>query len=181
MDIYAAIPTLLGVVLGFCLSQGTDWVTGFKRRRKVRFAIESELRSLYNQIPQYIEIINHCISALKTSRVLPGECLPPKNNIYVALTSELPAILNIKDLNILHVIYSTVSLAHDFLCSSETRLKSDIREGIVDRPYDTYVHKFGDLVKALERTKYLINSFLKGSPIDVFSIDESSSTTAKIK
>ena len=70
-DIPAPAWTLLGVLAGWGLGEGTRWVREIFRIRKLSAALRTELRSLLAQIKDKEDILLQGIQALKSQAVMP--------------------------------------------------------------------------------------------------------------
>lgn len=101
-----AVLGLIGVIVGFLLSELSQSWRARSRVARARSAITSELRSLQGKIPQLKDICNRAIKELRARTLLPTLAVPAMSSAYDAHIEELQAHLTVTERNCLHIIYS---------------------------------------------------------------------------
>jgi hypothetical protein len=85
--------------------------------------------------------------------------------------SELYPYLNKRERNCLHVIYERLKINDEMMDSFEVNILNAIQEKVMADPWDVFKGRLRDVSDSYGVAQELINSFLKGKPIDVFSVE----------
>jgi len=161
---------LLGVVLGFLLGEGSRLIREWWRLKRLRVALEQELRSIQTQIPQKIDVINQMRESASQRRILPGLSVAIADTIYRNHDVKLYPRLTLLERNCLHVIYERLAIADKVLSTFEQDVRTAISEGLINDPFVAYHERLGELLESYDVVQTLIRSYLARNPIDVFEV-----------
>jgi len=162
---------LIGVVVGFSLSEILRTIRETLRVRKLKGLIEDELRALKYQIPQKKDLILKMIEALKKHELLPGNSVKFLDTGYRQHFAQLYEKLTPKQKNCLHVIYGVLANCDFMMFSFEDEIKSALKDPAINDPFSAFAGRLNDYRDRLKNVEDLIESYLKGDPTDVFYID----------
>ncbi len=162
--------TLVGVMLGFLLGEGSRYLRYRVRICKLKEIVKKELRSILAQIPQKRDIVNQIIYNLEKQQILPGLSVAIINTGYKQHIAELYEHLNVLQRNCLHVIHDRLDVADRVLSSFEHDLISAMREKILHDPFKAYKGRFEDIFKSYDVVENLIKDYLDEKPADVFYV-----------
>nr|WP_320135171.1 hypothetical protein [uncultured Amphritea sp.] len=87
-----AIWSLLGVVLGFALAEGAQWLKRYKLRIRLRKSLVSELQSITRMVPSKVDILNQAENYFKAERVMPTQSPRFPRDVYARIIIETPEI-----------------------------------------------------------------------------------------
>lgn len=169
--------SVVGIIIGFMLGEGSRWIRYKLRVRKLKQMIKDELKSILAQIPQKREIVNLIIQRLKQGRFLSGLSVRAINIGYKQHIAELYEHLSFHQRNCLHVIHERLDIADKVLFSFEHDFASALKEKIIARPFDAYRGHFEEILESYKVATKLIKGYLAGNPEDVFYIDDSEKGT----
>lgn len=164
------IGALLGAIVGVILSTGFDSWKQWRRRVRLDRALDDELRSNLHVLPAKKDMMERCKNAIKGNNSFKTYSVPFLRAIYDGHLSELSASLNIKQRNLLHVIYVTCRVIDDELSKIAEQVdmaSAASRESGVAR----YLAALHDFNPQFVRVEKLINSYLKREPLDVFNME----------
>ncbi len=167
-----ALLGLVGVIVGFMLSEFSQSWRARSRIARARSAVTNELRSLQGQIPQLKEICDSAIKELRARTLLPTLAVPAISSAYDAHIEELQAHLTVKERNCLHIIYSRLKVADEVLSELEQDFRAAMTQGVFDDPFEAFADRLTDIYQSYDVINKLIESFIKGEPIDVFRIEK---------
>ena len=167
-----AVLGLVGVIVGFLLSELSQSWRARSRIARARSAVTNELRSLHGQIPQLKDICNRAIKELRARTLLPTLAVPAMSSAYDANIEELQAHLTVRERNCLHIIYSRLNVADKVLSELEQDFRSAMSQSVFDNPFEAFADRLTDIYRSYDVIDTLIASFLKGEPIDVFYIEK---------
>jgi hypothetical protein len=159
---------LVGVVLGFALSEAASILRHRLRIHRLRKELQAECQSLIAQIPQLIDILRQNIESLKQKRILPGPAVRAIATVYNSALAEIGPYLTPKERNLLHVVYERLRVGDDILARYADDLLIALREGIIDDPWQAYIDRMTDLLENYTVARELLLSYLRGQPVDVF-------------
>lgn len=167
-EIPATAWSLLGVVLGFSLGEGARWVREKFRIRRLKRAIQNELRAILAQIEDKEDILRQAVQALQQNRVLPMVAVRAITLGYNSHIKDLYEHYSEIERNCLHVIYERLRVADQHMESFHEDFQKALKDQLVNEPWKAYVGYLGDIIKSYEVVINLVRSFLDGRPEDVF-------------
>lgn len=174
------IPTpawgLIGVLLGFCLGEGNRLVREWCRIRGLKKVIEAELQSIQAQIESKKDILIQAIESFQNERVLRTVSVRTVRTGYDAHLSSLYLTCSKRERNCLHVIYERLRIADEIMDSFDSDFQESLKSGLVEQPWDVAVSQLNQLLQLYNVTTGLIQSFLEGTPEDVFPCPNSGNT-----
>jgi hypothetical protein len=163
---------LAGVVVGFCLGEGTRYARYRWEIHRNRRLVKEELKAVLAQLPQKREILSKAIASLKQKRTLSTQSVHLIATGYTAVVDQLYAHLTLHERNCLHVIYERLRVADAEMDEFENHFLELIRNEQVDDPWSSYVGRLEDHLRSLETVEELAKSYVTGKPIDVFGVGE---------
>ena len=161
---------LFGVVLGFVLSEFSQYIRYQHRIGRLKTIVAEELKSIRCQIDQKLDILSQAQECLGKKRILPTRSVRTLTTGYASALHELYGHLSDQERNCLHVIHEYLRISDDTMDRFETDILTAIKEKIFADPYSAYADHFSDLQINYENAKKLIDSYLEGIPIDVFHV-----------
>jgi hypothetical protein len=169
-EIPTPVWSLLGVVLGFSLGEGSRWIREKVHIRRLKHTIRLELTAVLAQINDKKDILRQAIEALNNGRVLPMMAVRAVTMGYRSYIEELYEHFSDIERNCLHVIYERLRVADEHMESFHEDFQKAVKDGMVENPWDAFVGYLEDLVDSYEVIKKLIDSYLYANPEDVFHI-----------
>jgi len=161
---------LLGVVLGFCLGEGTRYVRYRWEIHRNRRLVQQELKPVIAQLPQKKDILSKAIANLKEKRSLTTKSVHLIATGYAAVLSDLYPHLSVQQRNCLHVIYERLRVTDEEMDRFEDHFLEMVRNNQIDDPWISYVGRLEDQLDSLKLVEELAKSYLAGRPIDVFGV-----------
>lgn len=162
------IAALLGVFIGFFLSEGTAILKEKARAKKYRTALFDELETILYQISQKEDIAIKMLEAMKENKFLPGLSTSFASTMYIHY---FPSIIHtfspIERDNIRH-IYSTTNTLDTVMSNIETEYKQDINGTGMANVNAAYSGKIKDVIATYSVLKELINSLVNMMPKDIY-------------
>ena len=168
-----SIPTpawgLIGVLLGFFLGEGYRLMLERYNIRKMKEVLQSELRSIKAQIKSKEDILLQAIQKFQTRHVLPTISVRTVRTGYDAYLGSLYLTYSERERNCLHVIYERLRISDEIMDSFDKDFQESLKSGLVEQPWDVAVSQLEELLRAYDVIDRLIQSFLDGTPEDVFT------------
>lgn len=161
--------TLAAVIVGFMLGEGSRYLREKVRIWRLKRTIRNELESIRRQIPQKRAIVSQIITDLGKKVLLPGLSVPIISVGYIQLIKEVYEHLCPAQRNCLHVIYERLRVADEVLSRFMDDFIAAMKEGVLADPWKAYSDQLGDINASYNIVGDLIDSYLSGSPIDVFA------------
>jgi hypothetical protein len=166
---------LAGVVVGFCLGEGSRylryrWEVGRNKR-----LVKEELRSVLSQLPQKIDILRQAIGKLREKQFLPTLSVHLIATGYSSVLSELYPHLTLTERNCLHVIYERLRVADEVMDAFENDFTRGVKDKVIGDPWVAAIGRLEDLLHSLGVVEKLAKSYVSGKPIDVFGISSTKS------
>jgi hypothetical protein len=130
--------TIIGVIVGFSLSQGADLIKNERSKRTIKRALRNELL-----------VVRDSLSiALNNDSRLPRERLPLITETYDTYKSKLPSILNPSQLSVIQKVYLQIKQVGAPMSSGMTLMR-----GYIEIPSDgvIYQHDLNDEIKLLKQ------------------------------
>ena len=163
-----AFAGLLGVVIGFLLSQfGTSW-REFLKGKEAKRLIADELNANIGVIAQKRQIVNKIINSLDQKRILPGESVSFMTKSYEFNVHAAYPYLSSLQRDSLHVIYERVNQADSFLSRFESEILKHLDLKLVGDPYEMFSHRMNDILESMKVIEDLSKKYLSGNPVDVY-------------
>lgn len=169
-QIYPEWAALVGVVLGFGLSELSQFIRYRHRICRLKTIVEEELKSIRCQIDQKLDILSKAQERLGKKQILSTRSVRALTTGYASALRELYGHLGDRERNCLHVIYEYLRVGDDTMDQFETDIMAAIKEEILPDPFSAYADRFRDLQTNYENAKRLIDSYLERRPIDVFQV-----------
>jgi len=116
--------TLLGVMLGFGLSEISQWIKRYLSQKAIRKSLDSELMSILRMIPEKEDILSQAHTKLSSSEFMPTKCAHFSRYIYERVIDVAPALLSDLERDCLHVAYENLRIIDVTMDSTEERLTS---------------------------------------------------------
>ena len=161
--------TLAAVVVGFMLGEGSGCLRERFRIRRLKRTIRNELKSIKQQIPQKKDIVSQIIRNLERKTLLPGRSVPIISVGYGDMIKDVYEHLCPLQRNCLHVIYERLRVADDVLGRFTDDFLRAVKEQVLADPWKGFADQFHDINASYDAVSNLIDSYLSGSPIDVFA------------
>jgi hypothetical protein len=162
---------LVGVLIGFALGAGYQEFRERGKRKRLRRQLSEEVRANLYSIAQKKATLRSILVALRDRRILPGTSVPFCEIIYSHHYPAVAPYLSLKERNLLQVVYSTLRTVDDTMSQFEPAVTAAGAGDPQERVMIAYAHKLADMLPALDEQELLMQSFLRGDPIDVFHMD----------
>src|SRR2546426_9664495 len=161
-------PVAGGVVIAWLLQRYTER----RKRERFRCALDGECRSLLvGQIPQFIDLFSRISASLERRVFIPGLAVRAMSSIYREAIRELGPHLSMKERNLLHVAHERLRVGDRLLKMYDNYLRAAEMQGIPDHVWENERRKMTDQLESYGVVVELLESFLRGDPIDVFHVD----------
>ena len=164
---------LIGVVVGFCLSEGTRLLREKCRIHKLKRVLKAELQAVKGQIRDKKDILLQAIQACENNRVLPMVSVRMVRTGYDVHINDLYETYSTLERNCLHVIYERLRISDEKMDSFHKDMEESFRAGVVEQPWDVAISQLSELSESYTVIDYLIQSFLDGDPENVFAESDS--------
>lgn len=165
-----ALLSLLGVVLGFILAEGTQWLKRHKLRIRFRKSLVAELESITRMVPSKVDVLYQAESHFKTERVMPTQSTRFPRDIYSRIIIEAPEILKDWERDCLHIIHERLRVIDNSMDSMEERFISISSSYSREQAISAAVGSIDDLRGALSQTSELAQSVISGECVDVYAL-----------
>lgn len=165
-----AILSLIGVVLGFLLSEGKRWYDEKSVKKNLRIALTEELGSIIRMTPSKLDILNQAEEAFGAARVMPTKSTRFPREIYIRVLVKAPEILTTKERDCLHIIYERLRVIDDSMDAMEERFNSITSAHSIGQALSALVGSIRDMKEALFQTIELAKSVTEGNAIDVYQV-----------
>ena len=169
-----AIWSLLGVVLGFALAEGAQWLKRYRLRKRLRESLVAELQSITRMVPSKVDVLSQAKRHFKVSRVMPAQATRFPRDIYLRVIVEAPEILEKWERDCLHIIYERLRVVDDAMDSMEERFISMNSACSSEQAISAAVGSIDDLKYALSQTSELAQSVISGKRVDVYALGNES-------
>lgn len=134
--------------------------------------IEDELKAIKYQIPQKRDIMRKMIDAIANKQILAGDSVRFLEAGYRSYFFEINEHLTPKHRNCIHVIHERLNNFDRVLFNFEDDFRFALKDPAVNDPYYAFTARLKDCLDSLTVVSELIESYLSGSPVDVFYIRE---------
>lgn len=165
---------IIGVVVGYCLSEGTRLIREKCRIHKLKRVLKAELRTVRGQIRDKKNILHQAIQACENKRVLPMISVRIVRTGYDVHINDLYETYSDRERNCLHVIYERLRISDEKMDSFHKDMEESLGAGVVEQPWDVATNQLRDLLDSYDVIDQLIQSFLDGDPVHVFTQSSSS-------
>jgi hypothetical protein len=159
---------LLGILLGYALTEGTRFVRSVLERRKLRKALFDELEINYYQLEHKKNTVDNILADLKKKRILPGSSVPAASAIYETNLASVIRLLKPIERDVVQNIYARLRIIDTFLDEFEHKLIAALKDKIASNPWLAYETMLNDLRETCEATQELIKSLSDKKPIDIY-------------
>ena len=170
-DFDGILGALLGVVVGIVLAEVLTHRRSKSRIKGLKELIIDELKALKYQIPQKKDLIMKMMEALKKHELLGGDSVRFLDTGYRQHYAEIYKSLTLKQKNCLHVVYGILENCDHTMFKFEAEIRSALKDKAINEPFSAYAGRLQDYHERLKTAEELIDSYLKGEPIDVFYVE----------
>jgi len=161
---------IIGIIIGVLLSTGIKYIRDKLRIVRLKKMIGLELQSILYQIHQKKDITSQMINSLKENKILSGKSVKIINTGYKSHIAELYEHLSLNQRNCLHFIHERLDIADETLFSFEDSYINNPHKEMRDLLLASYKKKLPEIMECYKVVSDLINSYLNGTPKDVFNI-----------
>jgi hypothetical protein len=152
---------LIGVVLGFLLSQfATTWWELWKGKQAIKHIAE-ELQANLEVLPQRRDIVKKIKAALDQNEILPGQGVPFLTKAYEYNLHIAYPYLSPIQRDSLHVIYERLKHADIFLFAFESELIKHLDLKLMNNPFNVYSLRMDEILKSFSVIEGLGKNILK--------------------
>ncbi|MCD1597740.1 hypothetical protein [Rheinheimera aquimaris] len=169
-----AIWSLLGVVLGFALAEGAQWLKRRRLRVRLRKSLVAELQSIMRMVPSKVDVLRQAESHFKAERVMPTQSTNFPREIYSRIITEAPEILKDWERDCLHIIHERLRVVDASMDSMEERFLSINSSYSSEQAISAAVCSINDLKEALSQTSELAKFVISGERLDVYEFGNQS-------
>ena len=169
-----AVAGLVGVILGFLLSEISSLCKERMKIASYKRAITAELQSLKGQIPQIKDICRQALTELGKQSFLPPLGVPAVTQAYDNFGAKVQKHLSPLERNCLHIIYGRLKVCDKVLAELENDFRLALAEKVIDDPFLAFSDKIKDIYGSYDIVLSLIDSYLNNNPIDVFKLQAAS-------
>ncbi len=161
---------LVGVALGFVLSFGAERIRDFLIRRKLRQALDSELRANLRITVSKRDILKKVEEFLPQERLLSPSGVRFASQMYLTHFSSLAAHSDTLSRNSLHVIYESQRIFDEICDSFDTRLLAAASKEDLGAVTLALSVRLPDLKQLLSTLETLIAAHIAERPVDVLHV-----------
>jgi len=170
------VAALVGVVLGFGLGAGWEFIREWRKETRAKAHIQKELEANRTMIPQRIDLLTKMRKECEEARILSGKGVGFMTRSFdqgMPLAYERFSILERDNL---HFLYSYFRRTDEFMDTFVEQLTRMLQtEGIKDA-YRDFARIIEDVIDNLKRTEDMIVRFRDGKPVDVLYRNQKVST-----
>lgn len=166
-----AFLSLLGVVVGFGLSVGWQFLEAWKLRRCLRRSLMAELKSIRRMVPSNLDIISQAQEKFSAGQLLPTKSTHFPNQVYTEVIKIASDILSQQERDCLHITYETLRVVDESMDAMEERFNAITSTHSSVHASTATAAMLGDLSVALSTANSLVKSVEDGKPINVYQIE----------
>lgn len=155
---------ILGVLIGFLLSIGWDYLKSYKEYNKKRKAIIDELNTNIGLIPQKVNVIEQIKKSLSEELVLPGNSVSFSSHIYHNYIGDITSGLSKIERENFHVIYQRLKIVDLFLDEFFEKYKQDKESSAFRSLNEDYKNTCDDIIESCLVSQHLIECLIDGKP-----------------
>ena len=168
------ILALVGVVVGFLLSEVSNIIKKRFERKDAKNTLLDEVRFNHKQTENKIDILDQAISALRNKRFLSTKCAKYSTTEFEKLYHiAIPRLSNLERDNLRHL--NSFYLAIDGLLNNfDESFKNDldnteVRKNTLDSIYEAGTIQLDNIRESLRKSLTLSSGYLKGKPLPIFN------------
>ncbi len=171
----SGILALVGVFLGFLLSEVTNIFKRCKERKDSKSSLLDEVRFNHEQTKNKIDILNQVIAALEDQRFLSTKCAKYstyefEHLYYIALPK-----LSVQERDNLRYLNSFYRTIDNILDGFDESFKNDIdntqiRQNTLESVYNAAAIQLKDVRDSLVKSLDISSNLLKGKPLPIFKL-----------
>lgn len=165
-----AVFSLVGVFLGFILSEGKRWLDARSLKKTLRAALLQELGSIVRMTPSKLDILEQAENAFGMARVMPTKSTRFPRETYGRVLINAPEILTTQERDCLHIIYERLRVIDDSMDTMEERFNSITATHSIGQALPALVNSIHDMKEALYQTVELAKSVIEGNAVDVYQV-----------
>jgi hypothetical protein len=159
---------LLGVLLGFVLSQFATTLQDYWKAKKSKRLIREEIEANLALLPHKMDLVEQIIHELASKKVIPGDTVHFMSNSYELNLHLAYESLSPVQRDVLHVIYERLKLADVFLANFDSEIQKHLTSKLVKDPYAMFTIRMNEIKESFQINEDLMKSYLSDKPIDVF-------------
>jgi predicted MPP superfamily phosphohydrolase len=165
---HEALWSLLGVLVGFILSEGTQLVKSKFSEKELREGLLAELQAITRMIPSRHDILLQAEHHLNNSHSMPTTSTHFPSSIYKKIIASNPNIISPKERDCLHVLYERLRIIDEAMDNFESRLTTISSAHSPSQAIKASLASVHDLQEALNVSSTLAKSVIDKSPINVY-------------
>ncbi len=170
-SIISVTGTLLGIIIGFLLGEGSRLYREKIRIRKLKKILKEELESIQKQIPCKEKVVKEAIEEMNTN----GNFINPSSvkfitTCYQTHVSELYEHLSENQRGALHLIYEQLEEADNILIGTESLFFEAIKNKHLGDPLKLCKDRLDNVLTNYGGISDMIDKHLKGEKFDPFVI-----------
>lgn len=167
-----ALWSLIGVFVGFLLSEVAHWLKQRAERRERRAALISELRSIIRMIPSKLDILAQAQKCFTNARLMLTASTHFPKQAYSRLISTAPELLKADARDCLHVLHENLRIIDESMDGLEDRFNAIAEAHSIGQAVEAATGAIRDLEQALHVCKSLAQSVLDGAPVNVYQLQD---------
>lgn len=164
-----ALWSLLGIIVGFSLSELSVCIKSFRKEKLARKALLMEIDLMLRMIPDKYEVLEQALSCYSDGKVLQTKSVKFPRNVYEKVIKELPEVLKDSERGCFHVLYETTRVIDESMDVMEDRFSTISSNHSVEQAQEATIAQIEDLLNALRVTSDWALSVKIGKPINVYN------------
>jgi hypothetical protein len=165
--------SLLGVVVGFGLSELAQWFRACIEHRTLRKALTAELQSIVRMIPNKLDILAQAERNIENAHLMPAASVHFPSYIYGRIIETAPDLLAPAARDCLHVLHERMRIIDASMDGLEERFNVTMAAQSIGQAYVSVSGAIHDMSEALRHSQDLAESVLKGKPTNVYRLESS--------
>jgi hypothetical protein len=161
--------TIIGIILGFSLTEITRSIRKALENRRLRGALYDELDSIYFQLEQKKDLINNVINALDKMEIFPATSVAPATAIFDTQLAFIIKLLKPIERDDIQNIYGRLRILDKFFDNFEERFTTSLKDKVITDPWLAYRSMLNDHKNSCGVAQELILSVLEKKPLDIYS------------
>lgn len=159
---------LIGVIIGYVLTELTRFIRTFKEKRNLRKALFDELEINYFLLEHKKDTLTNILNAIEKKEVLSGISVNAARAVYESHTSSIILLLEPIERDLIQNIYSRLEIIDTYLDNFENEIITAIKDNIANDPWAVYKSRSSDMKDNCEIIQEYIKSALDKVPLDIY-------------
>ena len=160
--------TLIGVALGFSLTESTRIIRQAIVNRMLRKALIDELETNYFQLEHKKDTIKNIVSALEKKRLLPASSVSSATAVYDTSLAKIITLLKPIERDVIQNVYGRLFILDKFFTEFEDRFKASLSDEVTTDPWTAYKSMLVEHSDSCGVAQELIRSVLDKKPVDIY-------------